>query len=458
MIIEPEQFATHSLRRLSRGNDICQVLAAAIESADAEFAINNNVSLDADHLIIANKSFDLIEYKRVFVIGAGKAAFPMAISLYATLGNRISEGIVITKDGYLGNNKPLPKQFAFFEAGHPIPDQRNLDASASVISMIQNINKDDLVICLFSGGGSSLMMQPPQGISLKSVQDTTALLLKCGATINEINTIRKHLDDLKGGNLARLLFPTTVLTLLLSDVVGDKLDMIASGPTVADSTTYKDAWAILEKYQLLDRIPTGVRSHISKGMPGIIPETLKPGDPILNKVQNFIVGNNTQTASAAVQAAKALGFTTKLLTTSLHGEASLVGQSLSERVKLLLTPSAHMPRPVCLIAGGETTVTIHGTGLGGRNQELALGSVKCLSGEDQILLISLATDGGDGPTDAAGAVVTDQTYSRGLAIGLDPIEYLERNDSYHYFEPLGDLIKTGPTLTNVNDLVFIFSF
>ncbi len=457
MMIEPEQFTTHSLRRLSMGNDICQVLAAAIEHADAEFAIQNNVSLDADHFIIANKSFDLIEYKRVFVIGAGKAAVPMAISLYATLGKHISDGIVITKDGYLGNKKPIQKQFTFFEAGHPIPDPRNLDASSRVISMIKNINKDDLVICLFSGGGSSLMMRPSQGISLKSIQDTTALLLKCGATINEINTIRKHLDDLKGGNLARLLFPATVLTLLLSDVVGDNLDMIASGPTVADSTTYQDAWAILNKHQIVDRIPAQVRSHISNGMLGIIPETLKPGDPILNKVQNFIVGNNTQSALAAVQAAKALGFTTKLLTTSLHGEASLVGQSLSERAKLLLTSSAHLPRPVCLVAGGETTVTIHGTGLGGRNQELALGSVQCLAGEDQILLISLATDGGDGPTDAAGAAVTDQTYSRGLAIGLDPIEYLERNDSYHFFEPLGDLIKTGPTLTNVNDLVFIFS-
>jgi hydroxypyruvate reductase len=299
-------------------------------------------------------------------------------------------------------------------------------------------------------------MKPTQGISLKNIQDTTSLLLKCGASIYEINTVRKHLDEIKGGNLARLLFPATVITFLLSDVVGDDLDMVASGPTIADSTTFKDAWAIMNKYQMLDQIPSQVRSHISNGMEGNLPETLKPGDPLLDNVQNFMVGNNTQTALAAVQAANALGFTTKLLTTSLHGEASQVGRSLAESAKSLLTSFAQKPRPACLVAGGETTVTIQGTGLGGRNQELALGAVKTLSEEDQMILVSLATDGEDGSTDAAGAVATSQTYSRGLSIGLDPIAYLQRNDSYHYFVPLGDLIKTGPTLTNVNDLVFIF--
>lgn len=300
------------------------------------------------------------------------------------------------------------------------------------------------------------MIMPPQGISLKNIQDTTASLLKCGATIYEINTIRKHLDDLKGGGLAKLLFPASVITFVLSDVVGDSLDMIASGPTVADPTTYEDAWAILNKYQILDQIPSEIRSHISLGMAKIIPETLKPADPILDKVKNIMVGNNTQTALAAIQAAKTIGFNTKLLTTSLHGEASQMGQSLSESALTLLTSPTHMLRPACLIAGGETTVTIKGSGKGGRNQELALGAVKSLSGGDQIILISLATDGGDGPTDAAGAVASNQTYSLGSAMGLYPLDYLDRNDSYHYFEPLGDLIKTGPTLTNVNDLVFIF--
>jgi hydroxypyruvate reductase len=284
----------------------------------------------------------------------------------------------------------------------------------------------------------------------------TNLLLHCGATIDEINTIRKHLDELKGGRLAKLLFPASVISLVLSDVVGDKLDMIASGPTVADPTTYEDVWVILKKYQILDQIPTEICSLISNGMIGIIPETLKPDDPILDKIQNIIVGNNTQTALAAIQAAKTIGFTTKLLTTTLYGEASQVGQSLSESAISLLNSHAHLQRPACMIAGGETTVTVRGTGKGGRNQELALGAVINLSRGNQIILVSLATDGGDGRTDAAGAVVTNQTYSLGLAKGLDPREYLDRNDSYHYFEQLGDLIKIGPTLTNVNDLVFIF--
>ncbi len=457
MIIQPNQFSTNSLRRSPRGNDICLVLAAAINSADAGIAIKNHISLEADRLIVPNTSYDLNEYKHIFILGAGKAAVPMAKAIYEILGGHISAGVVITKEGYLGtSHTTLERHVKIFEAGHPIPDQRNLDASSQVISSIHDLHRDDLIICLLSGGGSSLLIKPSQGISLKNIQDTTALLLTCGATIDEINTIRKHLDDLKGGRLAKLLFPASVISLVLSDVVGDNLDMIASGPTVADPTTFEDAWAILNKYKIVDQIPTQIRSHISNGMAGIIPETLKPGDPILDKIQNIIVGNNAQAAFAAIQAAKTMGFNTKLLTTTLHGEASQVGQSLSESAISLLSSPAHQERPACLIAGGETTVTVKGTGKGGRNQELALGAVKSLSGSHQMILVSLATDGGDGPTDVAGAVVTNQTYSLGIAIGLDPLEYLYRNDSYHYFEPLGDLIKIGPTLTNVNDLVFIF--
>jgi hydroxypyruvate reductase len=458
MMIQPEQFSTNSLRRSQRGNDICEVLAAAINSADGEEVIKNKVSRDADRLILAKTSYDLNEYKRVFVIGAGKAAVPMAKAIFEVLGKRITAGIVITKDGYLGKNNTLPERpLTVIEASHPIPEQRNVDTSSQVVSLIRDLKSDDLVICLLSGGGSSLMMKPSPGVSLKDLQITTALLLNSGATIHEINTIRKHLDELKGGGLAKLLFPAAVVSLILSDVVGDSLDMIASGPTVADPTTFKDAWAILNKYQILDRIPSGIQSHIINGMGGNISETLKPGDPILDKVQNVLVWNNSQTALTAIQAAKSVGFNSILLTTSLHGEASQVGVTISESAKSILFPPVSIKRPTCLIAGGETTVTIKGTGKGGRNQELALGAVQILSGTDQIVLVSLATDGGDGPTDAAGAVVTNQTYSLGLAKNLNPVDYLDRNDSYNYFEPLGDLIKTGPTLTNVNDLVFIFA-
>jgi len=321
--------------------------------------------VDADHLITSNSTYDLNEFKRIFIIGAGKAAVPMVKAIDEVLGGHITSGMVITKDVYLSaDNTILERHIKILEAGHPIPDQRNLDASLQVNSLVNDINKDDLVICLFSGGGSSLLIKPSQGISLKNIQETTALLLSCGATIDEINTIRKHMDDLKGGRLAKLLFPAAVISLVLSDVVGDRLDMIASGPTVADPTTFEDAWLILNKYQIVDQIPTEIRSHISNGMLGIIPETLKPGDPILDKIQNIIVGNNTQAALAAIQVASTLGFSTKLLTTTLQGEASLVGYSLSEGAIALLASPAYTSRPTCLIAGGETTVTMKGTGKG----------------------------------------------------------------------------------------------
>ena len=458
MTIQPGQFTTNSLRNSPWGQNICQILSVAINSADARSRIKDKVFLADNRLIIANTTYDLTKYHRVFIIGAGKAVVPMATAIYEILGNRITSGLVITKDGYINSTKSINEHcIKILEANHPIPDHRNLDASLQIFTLSHSLDADDLVICLLSGGGSSLMMMPSPGISLKDIQETISLLLTCGATIDEINAIRKHIDLLKGGGLAKNLFPATVVSLLLSDVVGDRFDVIASGPTVADPSTYNDAWAVFDKYRIFDRIPPQVLIHLKDGMAGRILETVKPGDPILVKVQNILVGSNTQAALAAVNAAKVNGFTTRLLTTNLQGEASQLGQTIAEDVKKMLAQPEYIQRPTCLIAGGETTVTIKGTGKGGRNQELALGAVECLSGTDHIILISLATDGGDGPTDAAGAVVTNQTYSLGLAKGLNPKDYLERNDSYNFFEPLGDLIKTGPTLTNVNDLVFVFS-
>ncbi len=457
MIIQPEQFTTHSLRGFPRSDDICQLLATAINSADAAAAIKKVVSLSGNLLIVDQNTYDLAVYKRIFVLAAGKAAVPMAAAVSEILRNLITSGVVITKDGYVDPKLSIIKpQIKIFEAGHPVPDQRSLDASSKLISSIHNLVHDDLVICLFSGGGSSLLLKPAAGLSLKDIQDTISLLLTCGATIDEINTIRKHLDELKGGKLAKLLFPATVVTLLLSDVIGDHLDVIASGPTVADKSTFEQALAVLNQYKLIDQAPPAVLAHLSNGIARKIPETIKPGDPVLAKVQSVLVGSNIQSARVALHAAEDLGFKASLLKSPIHGEASRVGLELAESAKSLLISLAAGSLPACIIAGGETTVTVKGTGLGGRNQELALGAVNSLAGIDQIMLISLATDGGDGPTDAAGAVVTNQTYSLGLAKNLNPLDFLERNDAYHYFEPLGDLIKTGPTLTNVNDLVFIF--
>ena len=457
MIFQPEQLATNSLRRFPRGAEICQVLAAAINSADAAASIKKIVTLSGNLLIVDHNTYDLEVYKRIFVLAAGKAAVPMATAVSEILGDLISSGVVITKHGYIDPKLSiLQPQIIVFEAGHPVPDRRSLKASSKLVSSIRNLDQDDLVICLFSGGGSSLMLQPATGLSLKDIQDTISLLLTCGATIDEINTIRKHLDELKGGKLAKLLFPATVITLLLSDVIGDQLDVIASGPTVADNSTFEDGLAVLKQYNLISQAPQAVFTHLSNGIARNIPETIKPGDPVLDKVQYVLVGSNTQSALAALQAAEALGFTSSLLSSPIHGEAAQVGLELAETAKSLWVSHAAGSPPACIINGGETTVTVKGTGLGGRNQELALGAVHSLAGIDQIMLISLATDGGDGPTDAAGAVVTNQTYSIGLAKNLYPLDFLERNDAYHYFEPLGDLIKTGPTLTNVNDLVFIF--
>ncbi len=419
MIFQPEQFVTHSLSRFPRANDICQILAAALNSADAGVAVKRAVSLTDNQLKVAVITYDLSLYHRIFVFGAGKAVVPMASAVVELLGNLITAGLVITKDGYIDPNPPgLDPRIKIIEAGHPLPDERNLDASSQLISMLHHLSYQDLVICLFSGGGSSLLLKPVQGISLKDIQDTIALLLTCAATIDEINVIRKHLDDLKGGRLASLLFPATVVSLVLSDVVGDRFDVIASGPTVADLSTYQEAWGVLDKYQILGQVPPAVISHLSDGIAGKIPETIKPGDPVLTKVQNVLVGNNYQASMAALRAAKGLGFRTRLLSSSLHGEASQVGLELAETAKSIFTSSVFTNQPVCLIAGGETTVTIKGSGMGGRNQELALGAVSSLSGTDPILLITLATDGGDGPTDAAGAVVTHQTYSMGMAKGL----------------------------------------
>jgi glycerate 2-kinase len=457
MIIPPERFLTESLRLSSIGADICRVLAETIAYADPAAAIQRKILLRASQLVIDDDQVALNDFKRIIVLAAGKAALPMASALSGILGTRLTSGVLITKDGYLDASLALPRScFMVFEASHPLPDQRNLQASAAVMSLAQNINPQDLVICLISGGASSLLTKPSPDLSLQDIQTLTSLLLACGASIDELNTIRKHLDEYKGGGLARLFFPATLLTLILSDVIDDRLDMVASGPTVADPTTYTDAWLIFEKYQIVDRVPIRIRAHLQDGIDGKLHETVKSGDPILDKVRNILVGNNTQTVKAALQAAEQLGYASKIITTSLHGEASEVGQILAETAISYLADDSYA-QPACLIAGGETTVTIRGSGQGGRNQELALGSVQGLSATQQeLVLVTLATDGGDGPTDAAGAVVTNHTFSRAAASGFYPDDYLQHNDAYHYFEKIGDLIKTGPTLTNVNDLALIF--
>ncbi len=458
MIFHPGQFTTHSLRNAPQGHKICQVLAEALNQADAGRCVNQHLQLEGTKLNISSSSFDLTRYQDIHIIGVGKAAVPMTEAIYALLNERITSGILLTKEGYIRSGSLLPaNRFEIYEAAHPLPDQRNLAATHKLATRMRNLKAEDLVVCVLSGGGSALLTKPCAGISLADLQKTFDVLLRSGASIDELNTVRKHLDELKGGGLARLFFPASVITLILSDVPGNHLDMVASGPTVADPTTFAQASKVLTKYQVVDQIPSPVVKHLADGEAGNIPETLKPGSHFLDGVKNFMVGSNPQAVSAAAQAARKLGFNTDIMPITLQGEASLAGRAIVEYARSVLPEKNKAGRPVCLIAGGETTVTIRGNGKGGRNQELVLGTVKPLSSGINMLLVSLATDGGDGSTDAAGAVATHQTYQRGLLNLLDPQDYLDQNDSYTYFEQIDDLLKTGPTLTNVNDLVFVFS-
>jgi hydroxypyruvate reductase len=344
------------------------------------------------------------------------------------------------------------------EAGHPLPDERGVTGSQQIEDLLSGTQPDDLVICLISGGGSALLVSPSPGITLDDMQELTTSLLACGANINEINALRKHLDRVKGGGLAGMAAPAAIATLILSDVVGDPLDVIASGPTVPDPSTYGQAYQILEKYHLLDRVPRSITSRLEEGQRGELPETPKPGDPVFERVQNVIIGSNIQAAGAAVSQAQKEGLHTLLLTTWLQGEARQAGRFLAAVGRQINADNQPVVRPACVVAGGETTVTIKGNGFGGRNQEMALGAVSELAGLPDSALITLATDGGDGPTDAAGAVVTGETQYQAHQMGLSPDDFLVRNDAYNFFEPLGDLLKPGPTHTNVNDLAFLFAW
>jgi len=404
-------------------------------------------------------TFDLNCFRRILLVGAGKASVPMAKSVANILGDYLAEGIVIVKEGYADPGASrIPLTVQILEAGHPIPDQRGVEGAQRLASLLTHTTEDDLVICLISGGGSALSVLPMPDISLQDLQGMTSLLLSSGANINEITTLRKHTEQLKGGGLARLAYPAKLFTLILSDVVGNPLDVIASGPTVADPSTFQDAHRILQRYSLLDKISPAILSHLERGMRGEIPETPKEGDRSLVDVLNVIIGDNLQAAQTALQQAQEEGFNTMLLTTSLQGEARQAGPFLASIARQVASSSQPVARPACIVAGGETTVTVTGSGMGGRNQELALSAVTDLSDLPDIALVTLATDGGDGPTDAAGAIVTGETLQRARQLDLDPIDFLNRNDAYHFFEQLGDLLKPGPTQTNVNDLSFIFAF
>ncbi|MCP4536125.1 MAG: glycerate kinase [Chloroflexi bacterium] len=424
----------HNLRSVA--TELQQAALTAIEPAAA---VHRHVDREGTTLVVANRRYDLASYERVFVVAGGKAAVPMTAALIDILGNYVNATIVVTKRG-----SPLNLQspnLQILEAGHPVPDENSIRGAQAIVDLVSQATERDLVICLISGGGSALLTLPIPGLTLTDLQSLTDALLRSGATINEMNTVRKHCSQIKGGNLAQLAAPATLITLILSDVVGDPLDVIASGPTVPDPTTVADAEAVLERYGIKDR----VSFH----------ETPKPGDPAFERMQHVIIGSNRLAAVAAMKKARRLGFNTLLLSTYVEGEARETARVAAALAKGIRAHGDPLSPPACLVWGGETTVTMHGDGKGGRNQELALAAAMALDGWPGVLVMALATDGSDGPTDAAGATITGETVTRAKALGLDPQAALDTNDSYAFFDASGDLIRTGPTGTNVNDLLFI---
>ncbi|MDO9084562.1 MAG: glycerate kinase [Anaerolineaceae bacterium] len=442
-MINPQIFLNTSLSNHKQGKQIASILAAAIDAVDPGEAIKRFARRDENKLTIAGQIYDLSDYQHIYLMAFGKASLPMSIALIDILNDRFTQGWVVPKHASSFKDSRL----IIKPGSHPLPDETSLQAGEMLLDAAEFFTENDLVFCLISGGGSALITAPYQGVSLADMRELTRQLLACGARIDEINTLRRHLDQIKGGGLAKKIAPATVVSLILSDVVNSPLEAIASGPTAPDQSTLQDVWHILEKYHLIEKIPKSILSHFQEKI-----ETPKPGDALFSRVSNILVGSNEIASQAAAEKAQQLGFETKILGNDWQGEAREVAKTLTQQ---LTTPSK---TPLCMIAGGETTVTLKGSGKGGRNLELALAAVPLLAGLKDVMLVTLATDGEDGPTDAAGAVVTGETANKAKVLGLNPEGYLKNNDSYHFFAALGDLLKPGPTGTNVNDLTFIFQF
>jgi glycerate-2-kinase len=441
---------SETLRKL-RG-DAITVLEAALNSVDPYKAVLNNLKIVDGKLRAGNFEASLDDLGKIVVVGGGKAGGAMAEAVESVLGDRVSGGCVNVLQGT--EFRYSLKRIRLHGASHPIPNNDGVRGVAEMLMLISSLRERDLVICLISGGGSALMPYPAEGISLEDKQDLTSKLLMKGATINELNAVRKHLSAIKGGQLARRCYPTKVVSLILSDVVGDLLDTIASGPTSPDTTTFRDAVDVLKKYKLWDDACSQARERLEYGMKKVITETPKPCDEIFDYVTNVIVGNNSIAAESAAEAAEALGYNSLIVSTMVEGEAAEVGTVLAGIARELATKGRPLKPPAAVIVGGETTVDVRGSGRGGRNQELALSLARRIIGLKAVAA-SLATDGIDGPTEASGAIVDGETSMRASEAGLSIEKFLAENDSYSFFERIGDMIVTGPTGTNVNDLTLI---
>jgi len=426
-----------------------EIFLAGIESVKPDKLIRNSIFWSGKKLVINNQIFDLSAVQNIYVIGAGKASALMAKALESVLGSAITGGHIVTKYGH-----SVPLQYiGVSEAGHPVPDENGLKGTERIISFAQKADKNDLVICLISGGGSALLTDVPEGCTLADLASMNDLLLKSGADIGEINCVRKHLSAIKGGQLAKMASPAIIISLILSDVIGDPIDVIASGPTAPDESTFADAATVLNHYRLTSKVAPAILKIINDGVQGKRPETLKKDDPAVNQINNFLIGNNKLALQAAKSKAENLGFYTQIESSTLSGNVEEIAPIIVETAKKF--SNEHKGRKTCLLFGGEPTVKISGNGLGGRNQHLALLCAKLLHNQADITILSGGTDGTDGPTDAAGAVVDNQTFNTAKIQNLDINQYLQNCDSYHFFKQEGGLVTTGPTQTNVMDIIIV---
>ncbi|MDD2915072.1 MAG: DUF4147 domain-containing protein [Gallionella sp.] len=432
---------------------LIEIFNAALAAVDPYRAVLRFAEAKGNCLRVADASYDLTAFDRIVVVGAGKAAARMAQALEALLGKRISAGLIVVKEGHTAPLGIIEQM----EAAHPVPDEAGQAGAQRILKMARAADEKTLVLCLFSGGASALLVAPDEGVTLRDKQEATALLLKAGASIDELNAVRKHLSAIKGGRLAQAAYPAQIVTLLLSDVIGDRLDVIASGPTAPDRSTFADALAVIARYRLAEKMPPRVAAYLKQGTDGLVAETVKDGDRCLARTRNVVVGAIGLALDAAAEKSRQLGFPAKIIGAELQGEARAAAAFLAQAARETFAEMRDGERR-CLLCGGETTVTVSGQGLGGRNQEFALVFALEIEGLEGVSLLSAGTDGNDGPTDAAGALVDGQTAERARALGIDPASYLGNNDSYNFFRRYDACsggqshFITGPTGTNVMDM------
>lgn len=427
------------------------ILRTAIAVADPGAAVNRALHRRGGRLEIGGESFDLDGIQQVFIIAAGKASLAMASAASTIVGDRFSAGIAVTTGG---SDAALPG-FSVYHARHPVPDRSGIRAAEAVLELADRAGERDLVLVLISGGASALLPAPVEGVTLSDKGRTTQLLLKSGAAIDEVNMVRKHLSRIKGGWLASRIYPAATVALLLSDVISGDLSTIGSGPTVPDPSRFDDAVRVLKNHGVWTRLPRSVRKYFEQGVRSKRPETPKPGDPSFSRVFHHIVADNRQSVASAAMQAETLGYDARVLSTTLQGEAREVARVFGAVAREIDRTGRPLKRPACLIAGGELTVSVRGRGTGGRAQEFALAGAVEISGMTDTAMVGFGTDGVDGPTQAAGAIADGTTMKRAAEKGVDFRKRLSDNDAFSAFKVLGDLILTGPTGTNVNDLYIL---